>query len=179
MSCSNTKLQLREIKSLQEICIEIVMRQPLESRLIAFSALKESTLSDRCLTDLSACFGSLQERYDKETLIEMMGGHNYMRAYKQWENSRLNVRRFKSYVGQVLDTPSVTTTDTEEGNDSPYYSYERLKSGVLWPSDVDPSCRETYLSDADFVSIIGMSKDAFNSLKPYMKTRIKKEKLLF
>ena len=177
MSSSNTKLQLREIKSLQEICIEIVMRQPLESRLIAFSALKESTLSYRCLTNLSACFGSLQERYDKDTLIEMMGDHYYMRAYKQWESSLLNVRRFRSYVGQVLDTPS--TTNSEEDNDSPYYSYERLKSGVIWPSDVDPSCRETYLSDADFENILAMSKDAFNRLKPYMKIRIKKEKLLF
>ncbi|KAM4740369.1 advillin [Anableps anableps] len=47
------------------------------------------------------------------------------------------------------------------------------------PEGVDPSEKEKHLSDADFASLFGMSKDDFASLPQWKQLKLKKEKGLF
>eukprot|EP00058_Branchiostoma_floridae_P019974 XP_002605464.1 hypothetical protein BRAFLDRAFT_120671 [Branchiostoma floridae] len=47
------------------------------------------------------------------------------------------------------------------------------------PEGVDPTKKELYLSDEDFESVFGMSRDKFNSLAGWKRTGLKKEKKLF
>jgi hypothetical protein len=57
------------------------------------------------------------------------------------------------------------------------FDYEALKTGI--PEGVNPAAKETYLSDEQFNSIIGMAPDAFAALKDWKKKDIKKAKGLF
>jgi len=41
------------------------------------------------------------------------------------------------------------------------YSYEMLKTGKAWPDDVDPTKRESYLTDDEFKTVFKMSKEDF------------------
>uniref|UniRef100_A0A3B3VVJ4 Advillin n=1 Tax=Poecilia latipinna TaxID=48699 RepID=A0A3B3VVJ4_9TELE len=47
------------------------------------------------------------------------------------------------------------------------------------PEGVDPSAKEKHLSDADFASVFGLSKDKFVSLPQWRQLKLKKEKGLF
>ncbi|XP_007540787.1 advillin [Poecilia formosa] len=47
------------------------------------------------------------------------------------------------------------------------------------PEGVDPSAKEKHLSDADFASVFGLSKDMFVSLPQWRQLKLKKEKGLF
>ncbi|XP_035662028.1 advillin-like isoform X1 [Branchiostoma floridae] len=58
------------------------------------------------------------------------------------------------------------------------FSYEEL-IGEEIPEGVDPTKKELYLSDEDFESVFGMSRDKFNSLAGWKRTGLKKEKKLF
>ena len=57
------------------------------------------------------------------------------------------------------------------------FDYEALKKGI--PEGVNPSAKETYLSDEQFNSIMGMAPEAFAALKDWKRKDIKKAKGLF
>lgn len=57
------------------------------------------------------------------------------------------------------------------------HAYEVLKKGC--PEGVDPTKKESYLSDAEFQSVFGMDKAAFYALKDWKRKDIKKAKGLF
>ena len=48
-----------------------------------------------------------------------------------------------------------------------------------YPSGVDTSKREEYLSDSDFKSALGMDKEAFSNLPAWKKSKLKKSRNLF
>lgn len=58
-----------------------------------------------------------------------------------------------------------------------FFSYETLKSGI--PDGVDPANKETYLSDAEFLTVIGVSKADFAKQPGWKKQAKKKEVGLF
>ncbi|XP_069012200.1 advillin isoform X2 [Embiotoca jacksoni] len=53
------------------------------------------------------------------------------------------------------------------------------KSSSELPEGVDPSQKERYLSDSDFSSVFGITKDAFVTLPPWKQLSMKKEKGMF
>ena len=57
------------------------------------------------------------------------------------------------------------------------FDYEVLKKGI--PEGVNPAAKETYLSDEQFNSIMGMAPEAFAALKDWKRKDIKKAKGLF
>lgn len=62
---------------------------------------------------------------------------------------------------------------------SHFYTLEQLTSGKDWPSDIDPTQREQYLSEETFQSVFGVSKSEFNAFPAWKKSRLKKEHQLF
>jgi hypothetical protein len=58
----------------------------------------------------------------------------------------------------------------------PAYAWVQLKQGVAWPSGVEPACRETHLSDAEFrVVFQGRSFAEFQQLPVWKQRRMKLE----
>ena len=60
------------------------------------------------------------------------------------------------------------------------HRYETLKEGLQWPEGVDPTKRETYLSEEEFITVFkGISKADFAKLSQYRKNQKKKDVSLF
>ena len=57
------------------------------------------------------------------------------------------------------------------------FDYEQLKG--VFPQGVDPTRKEAYLSDEQFLDVIGMTPAAFNDVKKWKQQDIKKAKNLF
>ena len=58
-----------------------------------------------------------------------------------------------------------------------YYPYEVLKGA--FPAGIDHSKKEEYLDDSSFVSVLGLTKDAFRALPKWKRDAKKKELGLF
>ena len=58
------------------------------------------------------------------------------------------------------------------------YPYENLTK-IPYPADVDPSKREEYLGDGDFMKVFGMTKLEFVKLPTWKKNELKKKAKLF
>ena len=57
------------------------------------------------------------------------------------------------------------------------FTIAEVKSGAL--ADLDPTRLEAYLTDEDFLALLGYTREEFYSLKPWKRTSVKEEKLLF
>lgn len=79
-----------------------------------------------------------------------------------------------SFQGQIIERLPVVRQEESE-----FYHFSSLRQGVQWPSNVDVTRREQYLSPTDFFEIFNMSKDEFNLLDRYKRMSLKKEKYLF
>ena len=61
--------------------------------------------------------------------------------------------------------------------DTNKFDYEVLKAGI--PEGVIPSAKETYLSDEQFQTVFGITKEKFAELKEWKQKEMKKAKGLF
>jgi len=59
------------------------------------------------------------------------------------------------------------------------YSFHSLIVGAKWPEGIDPTKRETYLSNIQFAKIFGMDKETSAQLPQWKQEALKKEKKLF
>ena len=59
------------------------------------------------------------------------------------------------------------------------YPYALLRSEADLPSDVDPTCKESYLNEEDFQRIFQMDKEAFEAIPQWRKVQLKKAAKLF
>jgi hypothetical protein len=75
--------------------------------------------------------------------------------------------------------PAASTVSTAGGKVVIPYEKLRTDSGVPLPDGLDASSRQNYLSDAEFVQVLGMPRDEFDALKLWRQQAIKKEKKLF
>lgn len=71
---------------------------------------------------------------------------------------------FKSIMLVFTPTPSFETVNGRNGMEI---------------EGVDPSCRELYLSDAEFAEVFGMAKAEFSKQPKWKQVAAKKEKELF
>ncbi|CAJ1354843.1 unnamed protein product, partial [Effrenium voratum] len=91
-----------------------------------------------------------------------------------------------SYIGhRTLDTDNLTRKE-EKQEEACYadpaqkkYSHDQLKASQGRPDDVDPSRREQYLSDAEFLSVFGMPFGDFQKQPKWKQQNVKKAKDLF
>mmetsp|Transcript_81516 Transcript_81516/g.257079 ORF Transcript_81516/g.257079 Transcript_81516/m.257079 type:complete len:373 (-) Transcript_81516:115-1233(-) len=78
-----------------------------------------------------------------------------------------NIRKEGSKHGPAYADPAETK-----------YKYEELK-GNARPDDVDPTMKERYLSDDDFMAVLGVSAPQFAGLPKWKQQNLKKAKDLF
>lgn len=81
---------------------------------------------------------------------------------------------------KVVDDDMTPTADSVTGEQAEVvYPLNILLQGRAWPTGVDPTRRQDYLSDNDFVSVFKISKSQFSALDKYKRTALKKEVGLF
>ena len=59
------------------------------------------------------------------------------------------------------------------------YSYETLKAGRSWPTDVIASKREEHLDNDEFSRVFHISYETYCAYPAWKRNQIKKEKKLF
>lgn len=75
---------------------------------------------------------------------------------------------------------NVQLPDRGQGEKKTFAPDELLhRAAAELPEGVDPAEKEKHLSDEDFTSIFGMTKDDFASLPHWKKLSMKKEKGMF
>jgi len=91
-----------------------------------------------------------------------------------------------SYIGYRTADPNNMRRDDGAAKEEQYadpaekkYAYESLKGGCPCPADVDPKCKERYLSDEEFRAAFAMEYDAFANLPKWKQQNLKKNALLF
>ena len=180
-----------KIPKLSKLCEEKLMKGTLNDLMTAFSALKYTDMDDiksRILDHLKSRFALLIERYEKDALIDLFTEEEYMKMEKKL-NDRLQAEKLMKVRsnGNVLEplkpsstsTSSLTSSSKSGDGSNGFYPYEMLIQGVVWPTDVDPTKREQYLSNEDFHQIFDISKTDFKALRHHVQIRLKKEKSLF
>ena len=172
-----------EIPSLQEICMNYITRNPkfrtLEGILVLFSSRIDLELPTFAPIkvfverNIREFFPFLLEKIGLEELKENFPSIDWDKQYQDHRQLQDAKGYFLSLKGTILERrPTVNYI-------SDFYPYEALKSGVEWPSNVDPTRRETFLSDDDFFNIFQMTKEEFRQLPNFVRKRIKQEKELF
>ncbi len=170
------------MKSLKSLCEEKIIKSPIEVILESYAILRQTSYSidfiqNKCFNYLKDRFALLHERYDQESLIDALGESSYLIMKSEYDESIQARKIIRSYKGEKLEN---NTLDSELYNSRDgFYSYEALKSGVVWPENVDCTKRESYLSEDDFEKIFSVSKVRFYSLSKHIQIRLKKEKKLF
>mmetsp|Transcript_31640 Transcript_31640/g.32231 ORF Transcript_31640/g.32231 Transcript_31640/m.32231 type:complete len:171 (-) Transcript_31640:342-854(-) len=88
--------------------------------------------------------------------------------------------------GRLPGAPAVTrsygpvatpTTPVYQLKSSGFHSLSELQNGV--PPGVDPTRKESHLSDADFLNVFAMTKSEFDNLPQWKRAKLKKQFLLF
>jgi hypothetical protein len=120
----------------------------------------------------------LVEKFGREELQFIFSEEDILKFEAELDASAKVKHRFSSLKGTVLE-PTVLTVVQAKAAEDGSYPIESLLQGAAWPSDVDPSRREQYLSSESFWKVFGMSKEAFNSQDKFVRMRMKKECKLF
>eukprot|EP00002_Diphylleia_rotans_P001601 TRINITY_DN10891_c0_g1_i1.p1 TRINITY_DN10891_c0_g1~~TRINITY_DN10891_c0_g1_i1.p1 ORF type:complete len:186 (+),score=45.52 TRINITY_DN10891_c0_g1_i1:112-669(+) len=121
------------------------------------------------------------EKIGEIVLKERLGEDVYRELFERKELKMW--RRSASFSGSIIDKPPAKDENgLVYGVDVPlceFYPMECLQSHVKWPANVDPSRREMYLNDSNFVAVMGISRTEFLRLPLFKQILIKKEKDLF
>jgi len=78
-------------------------------------------------------------------------------------------------VAKKKELPPITSQVASTGGP---YTYQQLTCGAFQPTDVDPTKRESYLSDAEFQEVFGMDRGAFGKLAGWKRKKLKGDKKL-
>ena len=83
---------------------------------------------------------------------------------------------FSSLKGTVISHATICeNVPREDGS----YPLECLVQESAWPSGIDVTKREQYLSESDFVTVFKMTKEEFARNDKFVRLRLKKEAKLF
>ncbi|XP_062842397.1 advillin isoform X2 [Trichomycterus rosablanca] len=98
----------------------------------------------------------------------------------KWSDGK-TYEQLKEELGKITAVTDVSQTVHEDPGNYQSYSLEQLinKAAADLPQEVKPNQREKHLSDEDFSSLFGMSKDEFFSLPQWKQLDIKKKAGLF
>jgi hypothetical protein len=77
---------------------------------------------------------------------------------------------------KVIKASSISENGYSHGRTYPYKSLKEIDE---LPSDVDPSCKESYLSDQEFATVFGMDREAYKELPGWKRHNMKKNLGLF
>lgn len=117
----------------------------------------------------------LYEKYGYDELKLVFLPEHFERFESERKQALEIKNRMASLKGTIIEPVRIACHKTEDGS----YPLEALVQGAAWPSDVDPSKREEYLSDTDFASVFKMTKLDFRQKDKFVRLRLKKEHKLF
>lgn len=171
-------------KSLQDICVEVILSQRKYNTLegcvylyynLDLSSERMRPIHKHVANKFRDFYPYLQENFDMKSLQEAMKDIDWTSMQESYSAMVADKKKMSYMKGTVLERtpPRVTSQDAD------YYPLEALQEGVAWPKNVDPKNREKYLSDEDFEKTFDMTKDEFYSLPPFKRKILKQESLLF
>ena len=170
--------------SLQELCVNFITKDrefhKVDNILILFTFPidfdnpKFIPLKKLIYTRLHEYLPYLINKYSLESLEMNYPSITWRKEYEKLEADRKEKEYFLSLKGSIIERTVVTYDENSD-----FFPYEALKAGVVWPRKVDPSRREQYLNDDDFLKVMGMSKAQFGALPSFKRVNLKKDKGLF
>ena len=178
----------RQFKSLVDICQEQIMKKcigKIETLDVLFVAneLSLEHLREECMRTIRFKYAFFKEITEEGYLQQLCGEE----AILEFEQSLAETNRFRRnsrQEGVVLEKPQseLVPVDAQaydaQGNRI-FYPKAALISGVKWPTGIDASKREEWLSDEEFEATFGMDKASFALQNKFKKERLKKEKGLW
>lgn len=186
------------IPTLMSLCLQtLAYPKSLRGRLLAYRALRDINLlnsgvdqseliklRDQSKMEIRKSFAAILKYYEGEedVIAQIIGEEEFKALYDDLKEREEAKEAFSKYRrGSVLKKDSSALTQEEEilFETKRILPYRVLKTGTKWPSDIDTTKREHYLSDEEFSSVFGMDRAAFDKLYSYNKTIIKKEKQMF
>ena len=105
---------------------------------------------------------------------------NFTGHFGVWDEARWNVEQMyaEAAARQELAEPQLVTEGFTLGYTAGTLPYSVLVGGDL-PDTVDPAKKEEYLSDAEFVEVLGLKKEEFSCLPAWKQVNLKKNASLF
>lgn len=176
----------RTVKSLTDLCIDSIQRKLLGKVdtldvLDLANLLNLKTLREECLKAISFKYAFFKEVTDPEYLLELCGEEEIAKMEKRLEDTK-EFRRYIRQEGSVLDkqvteysTYVVPSSDDDEASGQVYFPVEALLAGVEWPKGIDPSRRESWLTDEDFEKVFKMTREQFKKLPHFKRAALKKD----
>ncbi|KAH0621249.1 hypothetical protein JD844_022336 [Phrynosoma platyrhinos] len=104
------------------------------------------------------------------------------KSYEELKAELADDNSLEQLTSEILEAKEVFTASTNFGNVSLCtYPLEKLVNmpAEELPKDVNPSRKEDYLSEEDFLAVFGMSRHEFVALAAWKQQSLKKEKGLF
>ena len=87
----------------------------------------------------------------------------------------------EEYEAEILSSVQEKVDNFEKLNDTDtrFFNYNELTKRIKYREGIDITNRETHLSDEEFESVMGMTRNVFLTLKPWKKNQLKKKVDLF
>jgi len=171
------------VPTLSEIIVNSILDNSNPEMLVSLLRLEISVLSEMMREEIKFKvedrFPQMKERYNVETLREAMGEMLYGELEGKRKRTEEEVKRFKKVTrsGSVIEK---TDTGYENiiVNDSTVLPFSALKRGSKFPG-IDVTNREKYLSDEEFVRVLGVSREVFSEYCKMDRIEVKKRVGLF
>ena len=170
--------------NLAEICMSSIRNSPkfktLEGLLLIYSKLDSGNpvyadIRGYAIKNLCERYPMLYDKYGVEEMKLIFSPEDFERFEQERLNSLEIKNRFAYLKGSIIEPVVKDVKPTEDG----CYPIEALVQGAAWPADVDPTKRETYLSESDFAAVFKMSRAEYLSKDKFVRLRLKKEHKLF
>mmetsp|Transcript_16347 Transcript_16347/g.31753 ORF Transcript_16347/g.31753 Transcript_16347/m.31753 type:complete len:213 (+) Transcript_16347:72-710(+) len=170
-------------KSLLDLCDDALRKRASTSSREILDILELSRFTHRdalesaCVRAIWRNFAVLKDRHSEEELRNALGNETFDKFQSDIASHESSKQEFlKLRSGQVLEArPCPNIPPDAEGN----YPIEVLRAGACWPRDVDPTQRETRLTNETFEQLFGMAKRDFAMLPKFVRIREKKKHGLF
>jgi hypothetical protein len=174
--------RVKDAPSLQEMCVRMLVEEAKTFRgWTEIAERAEFLQTDQCKPILTiihqqafSYFPLLRTKHPMEELKAMFCWIDWDAIQKTLDEIELTKTRFVQMKGEVLERPVVPFDPNAKT-----FPYAALKAGVAWPLAVDPTKREDFLSDDDFVGIFKMTRADFKALPKFKRDNLKKDTKLF
>ena len=181
---SNHVCTPESVPTLADWCIKTIRNNPkckaLECLLAVYSKLDSgnpiyTSVRAYAVQRLGEQYPMLYEKYGFDELKLVFAAEELERFEAERKQALEVKNRFASLKGTIIEPVQISCEKTDDGS----YPVQVRVQGAAWPADVNPSKREEYLSDQDFVSVFKMTKQELSQKDKFVKLRLKKEHKLF
>lgn len=178
----------RNVLTLNDICVCAIVRGGFPNSIeeAANLALKIPNIASisnyrelwhRILTLLKQRGSMLFDCYDEEELEKCFGGD----VISSLKNLNVECIAAKKTMANYRGGKAIEreVCNIEHNAQTGYFPIAALLAGVSWPTNVNASKREEYLTADDFFKVFSMSKEDFKLLPMHVRVAMKKTKKFF